>query len=137
MTLPLDKFSAIERLTSRERGKFSLFALFLREDSDDKWDFLAAAPWIEKNKWFAYRYFSKKLAETLTEQELLMLSRIVIIELKNPMLNAIHSAFKVEIEKGGYLEVRDSNLFGFQIKHAYFFASEKLDKENRLTSRSS
>jgi len=44
----LDKFVSLERDIASEKGEFSLFALFLREDAEDNWDLLASAPWLEK-----------------------------------------------------------------------------------------
>ena len=46
----LEQFVELERRLVEEHGQFSLFALFLREDSTDKWDLVVAAPWIEENR---------------------------------------------------------------------------------------
>jgi hypothetical protein len=43
----IDKYIELERSISYEKGDFSLFALFLREDAADIWDLVVAAPWIE------------------------------------------------------------------------------------------
>jgi hypothetical protein len=40
----LGKFVELEQRLSQERGEFSLFALFLREDASDKWDLVVSAP---------------------------------------------------------------------------------------------
>lgn len=40
----------IEKSLSAEKGAFSLFALFLREDAAGKWDLVISAPWVEADK---------------------------------------------------------------------------------------
>ena len=41
------KFVSLERDVSAEKGGFSLFGLFHREEASfDKWDLVIAAPWL-------------------------------------------------------------------------------------------
>ena len=46
----LNKLMSIEKESSAERGDYNLFALFLREDSSNKWDILVSADWINNYK---------------------------------------------------------------------------------------
>ena len=46
----VEKLASLERDISSEKGDFSLFALFLREDAYDRWDLLVSSPWIEINE---------------------------------------------------------------------------------------
>ena len=39
----VEKLQNVEKNLSESKGQFELFALFLREDSPDKWDLLSAA----------------------------------------------------------------------------------------------
>jgi hypothetical protein len=117
-----EKLRSLEQNISEEKGSFLLFALFLREDAPDRWDLLVAAPWIPKNKNTALKYFSNKLVQTLSQKELLKLSRIAIIEPDEPALSAIQQAMHVE---HGLAEIKDSNFFGLQIKHAYIITSRR------------
>lgn len=117
-----EKLMALEQSIAAEKGSFLLFALFLREDAPDRWDLLVAAPWIPKNKNTALKYFSDKLIRTLSQKELLKLSRIAIIEPDEPALAAIQQAMHVE---HSIAEIKDSNFFGMQIKHAYIITSRR------------
>jgi hypothetical protein len=45
----IEKLASLERDVASEKGEFSLFGLFLREDAEGKWDLLASAPWLETN----------------------------------------------------------------------------------------
>jgi len=122
----VSKFSEIERRTSDEKGEYDLFALFLREDSSDKWDILVAAEWISKNKQIALKYLSQIIQESFSLSELLNISRIVIIEEDEPALPIIQQAVSCEHSN---IEIKDSNFFGLEIKHAYIITSKKRNAE--------
>ena len=129
MKQTIEKLASLEHDIASEKGEFSLFALFLREEADDKWDLLASAPWLEANKRESLDYLVNQLRSRLDTQELLSLSRIVVLEKGNPVLEAIHKRIKV---RHGMVEVRASISFGVPIKHAYIITSER---ENSPRSR--
>lgn len=118
----IEKLASLEREIASEKGEFSLFALFLREDADDKWDLLASAPWLEANSRESLEYLVNQLRSRLDTQELLSLSMIVVLENSNPVLEAIHKGVKV---RHGIVEVRDSISFGVPIQHAYIITSAR------------
>ncbi len=129
----LERFIQLERNLAQEKGEFSLFALFLREDAgagsgtsgysgySTKWDLIAAAPWIEGGRREALSYVTKSIQRVFTPAELSQLSRIVLVDLANPEVAAINRAVRV---RHGQAEIRDSNFFGLQIKHAYMITSQ-------------
>ena len=121
----VDKLVSLERDVSDERGKFYLFALFLREDAQDKWDLMVSAPWIQADKKEALNYLATQIQSRLIPAELIRSSRIVLIDTDNPALEAINKAIGVE---HGKAEVRDSNFFGLQIDHAYIVTSKRPSK---------
>lgn len=118
----VEKLKLIEKETSAERGKYDLFALFLREDSSNKWDILVSANWIHDHKEDSLKYLSQKIQKSFTQNELSQISRIVIIEENNPALPALQQTISIE---HGAAEIKDSNLFGLQIKHAYLITSRR------------
>jgi len=118
----LDKLILLESKLSKDKGKFNLFALFLREEAEDKWDIVVSAYWLESNNKKSFDYLSSELKSSLTNQELLLISRIVVLDEGNPGLEAINRAFHVE---HGLADVRDSNFFGLQIKQAYIITSTR------------
>ena len=122
MKQTIKKLASLERGIASEKGEFSLFALFLREDADDKWDLLASAPWLEADKRESFEYLVNQLRSRLDTQELLSLSRIVLLEKSNPVLEAILKAIKV---RHGMAEVKDSISFGVPIKYAYIITSTR------------
>lgn len=114
----------VERSLSEEKGTFNLFALFLREDAAGKWDLLVAAPWVEQHKAQALKRVTEELRKTLSKNELLKLSRLVLIDRDNPSLAAIHKAVHAEHSD---TEIRDGNFFGLQIKHAHIITSRRTE----------
>ncbi len=118
----VDKLRLLETEISQKKGEFSLFALLLREEAQNKWDLVASAPWFWSDKKKTLDYLAKKLRSLLTSDELIMLSRIVLIEESDPMLQAFHRALQVQHTP---TEVQDCNFFGLQIKHAYIITSRR------------
>jgi len=118
----IDKLIKVEKDISDEKGQFLLFALFLREDAPNLWDLMIAANWVEKNKAESLKYISAYLNKNLKPDELINLSRIVLIDSDNPALGAIHKAIHIE---HGSAEIKDSNFFGLKIKHAHLITSKR------------
>jgi hypothetical protein len=58
----------------------------------------------------------------LNKEEIIYLSRIVILDKGNPVLEAVNHAFSVE---HGQVECKDCNFFGLPIKHAYIITSKR------------
>ena len=121
----LQKFVTLEREISREKGAFLLFALFLREDSQDKWDLVVSAKWINENMKNSLSYLSDRIRSSLTEDELLSFSRIVLVEKSHHVLDAITRAVST---KHNIAEFKDSDFFGLNIKHAFIITSSKTNE---------
>ena len=118
----VEKLRIIESRLAAEKGGFTLFGLFLREDSPNKWDLVVASPWIKAHDKGALDYIAKHVQETLQTQELIALSHIALISSDNPGLEAVHKALSIE---HGTAEIKDSNFFGMQIKHAFIITSRR------------
>jgi len=137
----LDRFIQLERALALEKGEFGLFALFLREDGgagsgtsgysgySTKWDLVAAAPWIEGDRKEALSYITASIQRLFTAVELSQLSRIVLVDLANPEVEAINRAISVQ---HGQAEIQDSNFFGLQIKHGYIITSQRTNINEQI-----
>lgn len=126
----VEKLARVEREVALEKGEFNFFAVVLREDAPDLWDLLVAAPWIEMDKKAAIKYIADRVRSVLTPEELMNLSRIVLIDQDNQALRALQETFHVE---ESIVDVQDSVLFGLPIRHAYIIASRS-DKEPARTT---
>ena len=114
------KFVTLERDISAQRGAFSLFALFLRDNAPNTWDVVAAAPWFGADDYDALDYIAKKVQSSLQKNELVSLSRIVLLDQDNPGLEAIHKTFSVE---HGTAEFKYETFFGMDMRRGYIITS--------------
>ena len=128
----VQKLAKVEKEVALEKGTFNLFALVLREDAPGLWDLLVAARWVQENKELALKYIAAKIKKVLTSQEIMNLSRIVVIEQDNPALKALQKTIHVE---ESVVELQDSMLFGLPIKHAYIIASRGDKEPARATQK--
>jgi hypothetical protein len=117
-----EKLKDIEKELSDSKGPFELFALFLREGAPGKWDLIISADWARSDKRAAINLIVEKIRKVFTDQEMLMLSRLAILDKDNAALKALHGAVQVE---HGLAEISDSNFFGLAIKHAYLITSKR------------
>lgn len=117
-----EKFTRLESQIAQERGGFTLFALFMREDVPDRWDLIVSAPWVGDDKEAAVSYLVDQIKSRLGEENLTMLSRIVPIGSDDPAVQRLNRTISTE---HGSVEVRDSNFFGLPIKHAYIITSKR------------
>ena len=100
-------------------GEVYLFALFEREDG--KWDILVSSDWSDKDPQGVVRALSKDLVAMLSKEEILVVSRIVVIPSAAPAVTALARAMSMD---SGSAHLEDSNLFGLQIKRAVVFSSK-------------
>ena len=116
----IEKFQTVEKSLSESKGRFELFALFLREDSPNKWDLLISADWARADKKASINTIVEEIRKILSNQEILMLSRIIILDKDDAALKAIHRAKHVE---HGLAEISDSIFLDLAIKHAFLITS--------------
>ena len=119
-----NKLATVEREIAEERGGFALFALFLRQDAENKWDLVVSSPSFLRAEKEDMKYLADRIRSRLDPDELVSLSRIVLIDPDDGEVKAVNKAIRVE---HGMAEVRDSNFFGLQIKHAFIITSKEKD----------
>jgi hypothetical protein len=110
-----EKLQSFMKQMEARNGRFTLFGLFLREDSPGLWDLVLAAPWLENGKLKALGEFVQKMSEAFGPDEVMSFSRIVTLNHDDPALRAILSetgSLKRPLEKQGH------DLFGLPIEHA-------------------
>ncbi len=122
MNSVLNKLRKLEMSMASERGAFDLFVLLAREEVPNKWDLLAAASWVEENYNESLNYFSRKLIALLTEDELLTIAKVVLLDETAPLVQTLHKAIAVE---HGLIEIRENNFFGHRIEQAYVITSKR------------
>jgi hypothetical protein len=100
----------IERELSQQKGPFTLFAAFERQDIPSRWDVLVAAPWIERDNEQALRLLAAEIKKRLPPAEMVRVSRIVILSPDDASVRAITSARSVEHSRTPFNEASDLGL---------------------------
>ena len=124
----VEKLRMIEQEAAKEKGEFRFFALFLREDSLDKWDLLVSSPWIDANQRKSMEYLAKLLQTRLDTQELLSISRIVLLPENRPGMRDIIQSLSSQHSN---IELEDCIFSGIKIKRAYFITSQFLTPDGK------
>jgi hypothetical protein len=117
-----ERFARLESEIAQEKGDFALFALFLREEVPDRWDLIAAAPWAFNDQQKATNYFINKIKSVLGAQELLNLSRIVLVDPDHADVVNLNRAIRVE---HGAVEFKDSSFSGVPVKQGLIITSKR------------
>ncbi|KPA10912.1 hypothetical protein MHK_008891 [Candidatus Magnetomorum sp. HK-1] len=120
MNKQIKKFQNIEKYLSKAKGKFELFALFLRENAPNKWDLLISSDWARVDKKASIDLIAKEVQKELLEEELLMLSRIIILDKNDDTLSSIQGKKQIE---NGLSEISGIDFLGLAIKHGYLINS--------------
>jgi hypothetical protein len=120
----LDKLKSAVQDLEKENKPLLLFALFLREDSLDKWDVVVSAPWLKSTEKAAYIKVISKIQSVLDASELVQFSRVVILDSIDPVVSFLQEICR--LTNGGFKESPTdfsvepfSDRFGFKIKKAY------------------
>jgi hypothetical protein len=129
----VERLISFERKLATKKGRFNLFMLLLREELTDltsavqggppgRWDVVAAASWIYEDKKKNFEYFSKELRAHLGLNDILAVSRMVLLRPEDAFVEAVNKAFKIE---HGNMRVSKINLFGIHVNQAYIITSRK------------
>ena len=113
-----------------EHGPFVLAGLFMREDSPGLWDLVVSAPWLQRGKLAALEKFVKRLSNSLGQEEVFTLSRIVTLNRTDPALKQIlHEVGNVThpVKRVG------QNLFGLPLEQAYILRAHRRSQANKHT----
>ena len=116
-----ERFRELEASLSKERGGFVLFALFLRDGSPNRWDLMVSAPWLPEDRNETVNYLVEQIKSRLSAQDLVGLSRIIVIDPRNSALQNFARWFDVE---HGRMEAHDADFFGLTIRHAFIITSK-------------
>ena len=130
----LAKLRNVASQLEEERGPFTLFGLFLREDSPGRWDLVLSAPWLEKGRLKALGEFVQVLTDAIGQDGVFSFSRIVPLNGHDPALRAILrevTSAALPFSKQGH------SLFGLPIEEAYILRAktrERLRKKSHSVS---
>ena len=91
MSKLVDKLCELERVSASLQGGYYLFSLFKPRDRAFGWDLVVSAPWLQDSRRSNYELMSKFLSETLDEEELLEISRVVVLDEDNSLVQRLYT----------------------------------------------
>ena len=115
------KFASLGAAIEKEKGDFSFFALFEREDVPNRWDLLISAPWTTDEEQ-TLEYMFKKIKRHLGPEALISLARIIVLDPTAPQVREFVREYHVE---RGFAEVEnvqpleDLTISGLPVRRAY------------------
>jgi hypothetical protein len=107
----------------KSKGALELLGLFLREESQELWDLVVAAPWLKASERTSFEYIANQLKKILNNKELFGLSRIVILEHGGVVLNSFITRFK---DHKGLADVHYIAEGGIIIRRAYIITARSV-----------
>ena len=128
--IDLEKLRLVMDEVAEEKGPFTLFGLFLREDAPNRWDLVVSAPWLEDGKLKALEELTKKLTAVIGEGGVMELSRIVTVKEGDPALESVLRAVSVETPSGTTRFI-NCNFFGLEIKEAHIFRAVRPSQKKK------
>jgi hypothetical protein len=121
MSIVAEKLRKIEVEVSVKKGSFNLFALIERDDSLGKWDIVVSAEWVGEKEKELINTIALKIREYLSEDEQLMLSRIVVLPLTDPFVKNLNMFVGTE---HGTIKLSNNTFNGIFVKEAYLITSK-------------
>ena len=115
------KLDILVKKVRAEKGPLGLLGLFLREDSPDLWDLVISAPWLGADERSAFGYVANELRQVLSDEELIGLSRIVILEYGGAVLGSFLTQYA---NRTGPVDMHFETGGGVIIRRAYIIVAQ-------------
>jgi len=115
------KFIDLKNKILEEKKSLNLFALVQREDHDN-WDIVISSNSFLNNEKEFLSYFVKLLQDTLTDKELEIISRVVLLKPDDSFVKNINSS--INVTKGS-TTVENSSFNGMLIRKMYLLYSSR------------
>jgi len=116
-----EKVGAVERDIASEKGPLNLFAFFERDDVYDRWDVVVAAPWARHDR-ETLKYVADVIKRHLTPQEMVRLSRIVVLDAAEDPVKSLTEAYEVE---HGQVRLTDPEDFNLPVRRGYIITARR------------
>src|SRR5262245_61085890 len=118
----IHKIMAVERAIAAEKEDFVLFALVQSEEVIGVWDLLISDRWLQTKEAEILDFFARKLKETLTTDEMMRLSRIILFPPDDPRVQQILQLVKPSVNHG-HVELSSWALSNMPISHAHILTA--------------
>jgi len=118
----IEKFQKIVTDISTNKGTLNLFALSYRENDSQTFDLLISARWINIDDFNFLKYIENLLKQELDSNDILKISRIVLLDPEETSVKAITNCFYIN---EGNLTIQHSLIGNVPILKMVIFSSNK------------
>ncbi|KAF5083065.1 hypothetical protein KHC33_10975 [Methanospirillum sp. J.3.6.1-F.2.7.3] len=118
----IEKFQKIVTDISTNKGTLNLFALSYRENDSQTFDLLISARWINIDDFYFLKYIENLLKQELDSNDILKISRIVLLDPEETSVKAITNCFYIN---EGNLTIQHSLIGNVPILKMVIFSSNK------------
>lgn len=95
-----------------EKGEFNLFsAIDVSRDGNELWDIVISSEWAEANKKDSLKYFFSKLNKSLELDDLLKISRVIILKRENEFIRELKKYFNSHQNHSELINISINNIF--------------------------
>ena len=115
----------VRRRLIADRGYLIFLALLEREENPGRWDLLIAGGGLRSDTLADYEYVARVLKAELTTEEMLQLSKFVL--LRDDYEPAQKLARKVQVDDGNPVELEDFRFYEFFIRRGLIFQAVPLE----------
>ena len=115
----IQKMRILEKKISAEKGNFVFFALTELENRQNEWDVVVSAPWLPSREIEAISVMTDSIFDVLDKDELLQLSRVVILNSDEPFIK------EVVKKSGGREALSDVFINGLEIRNIHILSNHK------------
>lgn len=117
-----EKFQKIVTNISTNKGTLNLFALSYRKNDSQTFDLLISARWINIDDFNFLKYIENLLKQELDSNDILKISRIVLLDPEETSVRAITNCFCIN---EGNLTIQHSLIGNVPILKMVIFSSNK------------
>jgi hypothetical protein len=112
----------VRRRLIADRGRLSFLALFEREDDPGRWDLLIAGGGLRADTLADYEYVGRVLRQELTRDELLKLTKFVLLsEDYEPVQKLVE---RIQVDGDRLVELENFRFYEFLIRRALIFHAQ-------------
>ena len=122
----IHKLIALEKAIAAEKGDLVLFAVVQRADGTGLWDLLLSASWFGTNEKEMLDFLVSKIKNTLTPQEMVLLSRIILWPPADPRVQQILQLVQQFVNQSvnhGHVELSSWTLSSMPVSHAHIITA--------------
>jgi hypothetical protein len=99
----IEHMQAVEQAVSQDKGVFTLYSLFEREDLSDRWDLVVSAPWLRPRREDILP-ITLAMSQHLNSDEMVLIARIVPVPVDSDFVRDVFRDMngKAALNVGGY-----------------------------------